>query len=708
MNSQITSSNSQSWRLDSSVVGRLREVVRRLRRYVFIEGVAWIVVTLVALALIQFAIDYWTRGLQWSMRAALLGLTLACGAWVAALRVWRPLRLKIGLADAAKLVERRFPELSSVLVSAVRFDQDEVGLPISNSPSLIASVVDRARIATASIDFLVVVNPSRARRSAAVLMGVVAMATCATIVSPEMVGMWFSRNVLLHNIEWPKRTRLVVELTDGELIGARGDDLVVQALAEGIQPREVGIRYETLSGQTGRESMVSIGNIGSYRYRHTFQRPKESFRFQLFGGDDRTKWYEARLIDRPRVVQSSMEIVPPAYSGLNPVTFGEDRRSAQVLPGTTVTFRALMNKPVSKVSFVSNEEEVGEISQEGDYYVANVTLMKSATYQFLLVDEVGFENRRPVQFALRVMKDDAPLVRLRLPGVGDMVTPQAILPMELEFSDTYGLATANLLYQEGEESEKPIPFDGFELRATHLETSLSWPVSTVELEAGDRVSLMARASDFDDVSGPNLAESTQVVIRVVSKDEFLAEISRREQEYRMDFERLVDNQERLRGELLTAMRKHREKPDLEWLGSTLTPLERRQRSIISSINVIRQQFERVLAELRVNQLDTDEERERLQIRIIDPLTEIARRDLADAADTIRQWSRDGTAETASAVDQKQYEALARMRAVLSVMIQWEGYHELVTMLRDIVRLQSELSTETKDALEKEVGDIFED
>ena len=34
-----------------------------------------------------------------------------------------------------------------------------------------------------------------------------------------------------------------------------------------------------------------------------------------------------------------------------------------------------------------------------------------------------------------------------MPGVGEMITPEAIVPVELEYADTYGLAAAELFYQ---------------------------------------------------------------------------------------------------------------------------------------------------------------------------------------------------------------------------------------------------------------------
>ena len=171
--------------LDASVTERLRAAARRLRRYVLIEGLAWVLGFLVTAVLLQFALDYGTRGLRWSIRAALLALITA---GVSAL-VWRyvmaPLRVRFGLAEMANLMERRYPQLSSILISAVRFSQGETGPAEMNSPSLAASVVARAGREASSIDFDAVLNPRRARRSAIVLAGLFGVCLLASFAAPE-------------------------------------------------------------------------------------------------------------------------------------------------------------------------------------------------------------------------------------------------------------------------------------------------------------------------------------------------------------------------------------------------------------------------------------------------------------------------------------------------------------------------------------------
>ena len=176
----------------------------------------------------------------------------------------------------------------------------------------------------------------------------------------------------------------------------------------------------------------------------------------------------------------------------------------------------------------------------------------------------------------------------------------------------------------------------------------------------------------------------------------------------MDFERVVDGQEQLRGRLLTVRARYSARGAADELSAALAPLERRQRNLARSVNVVRQQFERILTELSINRLDPATVRERLADGIIGPLARLGKRELVTAADRLRQWAREPSPDKAPMIDPQQAAILTEMRAVLARMIQWGRYHEVLDMLRDIIRLQDELNVETKDVLLEEADEFFDE
>lgn len=657
------------------------------------------------------------------MRAALLAILLVGTALVGWRRLLAPARVPVTTTDVANLVERRYPGLGSQLISAVRFAAGEAGGPATNSPELIAATVGDAGARLQSVRMSDVVDARRATRSAMVIVGVLAAGTAFATLAPNVATLYLSRNLFLQDVAWPRRTTLLVDIEGDELVAARGDDIVIEATAQGVQPRIVDFLFRTASGERGRETMVTVGSAGSFRYRYTFKNAREEFTFYLQGGDDETREFSVRLVERPKVETAQLSVVPPAYTRLEPYSLAPTERVVAVLPGSRVRAEITTNKPVQSAALMAGRDEIaqaattGAIEASGDdgpalasAFAVEFEPAETRTYQFALKDRHELENRQPVRFSVRVERDEAPTVRLRIEGAGEMITAGAILPIDVEFADTYGLARADLRYllQRDEDREGEIALTGFEPYQHNFATSVNWPVAAVAGAPGDRITLSAGASDFDNISGPNFASAPEISFRIVTVDEFLAELGRREQEYRADFERLISLQERLRGDVLSVLGRFNEASlDVE-LGAALAPLERRQRNIAGSVNVIRQQFDQILTELRINRLATEEEEQRIGRSIVQPLSELARRDLVDAADSLRRWAREASQESASNVDPLQAAALSRMRNVLSNMLQWEGYQEVVSMLRDIMRLQQELQDEVRDDLERQAGDLFDE
>ncbi len=687
------------------VLSRLRRLGLRLRSYLLIRGLAALMVGALLAAAIQLGLDYWLR-LRWDMRAAMLGVIVLGLLWAFWRRVWLPLRFRFGPREMAALVERRYPRLRSLLVSSVQFATGESGPAESNSPELMRLVVEQASRQTADVPFVSVLDHRRVRTALAAIIVVMAASVGALAVMPEVIGMWFDRNVLLSDAEWPKRTRLVVHLDNGVLAGARGDDLEVRATAEREVPRHVEIVFVKESGKEGRESMVRVGERD---FRYTFTRVQEEFRFKLEGGDDETDWFDAELADRPSVEQATIHVTPPGYAGVEPYTLPAAQRAVEVLRGGTIQFDVTLNKAVVRAELAAGQETVQPAEGEGARWSTVIKPDETRTYHFVLVDALNLANKRPTRFSVRVLKDDAPRVRLRVLGVSDAVTPQALLPIEMTFSDTYGLSAAEMVYTVAREGYEPelVELSDFKPGMTQFETKLHWPVSPLGLVPGDRLTLYAVGRDFDDVSGPNEGRSSTATYRVVSTDELLAELARREQEFRQEFERAIEQEEDLRNQLLSLIRRMDEPEVQKDLSTPVATFERRQRQIIGQVNLVRQQFEQILSELEVNGLDTASVQTRLREGVAEPLTELTRRTLPETTDLLRAFGRYGTAESATEADDAVASALADMRRVLASMLKWEGFQEAVTMLREILRLQGELNEETRDEIERRAAELLE-
>ncbi len=690
---------------DQNVLKPLVATGRRLRVYVLATGCA-AVMSFVAFAVaFQLLVDYTLR-LPRDMRAVLLGLIAVAIILFARRRLWLPWQFRYGPLELAKLIEHQHPELKSSLVTSVEFVTTGSGHPGSNSPDLVTSVVRDVVGNVHAETFKTVLNHGKARYALVAILVVLGVSVSAFAASPEFMGLWFERNILLRDAQWPRKTILVAELDDGVLTGARGDDLELRAIAQGVVPREVEVIFEFESGKTGRENMVAVGERG---FRHTFVRVQEPFRFRLVGGDDETIWYQAQLSERPRIERIDITVTPPGYTGIDPFTLPEGQRSVEALLGSIVKVDATLNKSADTVALFAGQEQIAECEGVGSSWSTTFSPEQTRTYQFDIADEAGLRNKRPVRFSIRIAKDAAPRARLKVAGASDMITKKARLPLEVSVSDEFGLADVQLIHRiigpDGTTGSAPLR--DFNSGMTRFDVKTIRDVALYSVVPGDQLTLLIRATDHDDVNGPNEGQSTELTFRVVTPEELQAELARREHEYRQEFERAIEQQEDLRNDLLTLIRQIDDPDVVTDLANRVVPLERRQRQITGQVNLVRQQFEQIMAEFEINGLDSAAVRERLGEGVVDILTEIGKRDLVDAASLLRDIGRMEDAETAAQVaDRRQSAVLTKMRRVLNNMLKWEGFHEAVTMLREVLRLQEELNRETVDELERQASDIL--
>ena len=697
------------------VVRRLNALGRRLRWYVLLDGMAVLSAALLLVVLITLAVDYVAR-LDRGMRAtqlASLVLVLLGLAWH-----WlvRPLRVRASREQLSLLVERRFPQLSSVLVSAVEFARapGHTAPPASaeHSTSMRDAVIRSASRQAADLRFDAVLGHRRVRRRAAVTAGCFCAMLLLALIARDTMGLWLRRNVLLADVAWPQRNHLTVEnLTDGKLISPRDEDVTVSAVVDrGYEPpRQAFVEFQNAAGAGGREQMPAMSQP-EVRFTHTFERLAQSLRCRMVGGDAVTDWFEIQVVDRPQIRNAVIEVVPPAYTRLQPYELRAGQTMAEVLMGSEVRFRIEANKPLARATLLREEgnqvASLGEAAlSDGLHATHSVRPTATSTYRFLLVDPLGLtsdsERIIPVRFNLRLVADKPPSVKMRIKDVGDMITDQAVLPVEGSFDDAYGLAGAAIageIVREGAATQPFVePIAGFEPGTRSFARTVDWAAARHRVAEGDRLTLACQASDFDDVSGPNLGKSTAIFLRVVGSEELLADLSRREQEHRRDFERLLRQQEDLYAGMLATSRPESEDPR-----EFYPRLARRQRDFAGRLNLLRLQFDQVLAKLRINQLATPAVEARLGQGVIAPMDELYRVGMPRAAVILEQLPPDATGPAMKEARQAQEQVLTEMNRILASLLKWEGYQEAVTLLRDVLKMQKTLSEETENKLEEQI------
>jgi hypothetical protein len=205
----ITQVKPRPSRLEPALESLLARLRRRIRAYVWADGLAVVVALVAGGFWVSLALD-WVFEPPRSLRIA--ALAAGAAALVYVIVRFLLLRLWVRLADRnmALLVERRFGQFRDSLMTAVELSQRPDHAAGFNVDMLAHTHRD-ALARAAQVDLREIFNAGPLARHLSLAIGlVVAMLVFALAVS-NAFGVWARRSLQLSDELWPRQTRLTVE-----------------------------------------------------------------------------------------------------------------------------------------------------------------------------------------------------------------------------------------------------------------------------------------------------------------------------------------------------------------------------------------------------------------------------------------------------------------------------------------------------------------
>lgn len=205
-------------------------------------------------------------------------------------------------------------------------------------------------------------------------------------------------------------------------------------------------------------------------------------------------------LTRVGIFDLSVEVAPPAYTGLAGRVVSEDFDGLQVVRGTRLTIRARRTESAEAVVQVGAAPPV-EVAADGANVRHAFTAMQDVSWQ--LTARLGERQAAVGPYRVRVTADRPPRVRIEEPGRDLRLDRLEPLRLVVTAEDDFGLAEVSLLYRRrGESTWRALPLGGGgrEVSAAH-----QWDLAPMGLRAGEAVQYRARAVDNDAVSGAKAA-----------------------------------------------------------------------------------------------------------------------------------------------------------------------------------------------------------
>ena len=728
--------------IPKSIFDRLGNLRRKLTGWMLVQGLSrWFLILLAILA-VDMVLDRFFK-MDFSQRLIMLLVMAVAAALFFFWRVFKPLQNRP--TDDALLyqIEQKNKSLDEGLISSVQLarekDFESVGVSEQLAEATIKEGVRRAE----SVDFTEVLNQDQYKSNLVLMIAsLVAFGLLGIgVAKTDFLRTWFNRNVMLLDDQWPQGTYLVIDgVKDGTLTIPRGADhrqFVIASDESTNANVAVSLEIDNTGGRTF-QTMKQTGKEDGRQHSFVFHNVSSTFRFRASGGDDVTEWVDVELVEPPAITNLELNANLPAYAQTDPLPL-VGGGPHPVLQGSQLTINADANKKLSAAILRSGETEFPlTVAADGESFSGSVgdsnQPLMGGQYEFVLTDAGGLNNSRRTKFTITIRDDGPPKVRANLMGSSGLIAPRAMLPVDFEAVDQYGLIQLQFNANWKDAEAEQATARNFEIaNLADRKDPSPWKqaaqvsvldVMPLDLKPGTSFRLAVAATD-NHPEPPGVGYSQEFLLRVVTEDELRADLLRREEEQRKAFEQAYERQLELTGELemvaVAGVADGQTEDQYHAMrDQELISLVRDQKGIGTSIDRVASRFEEFLVEIKNNRLEEAENaiapgrpsiEERYIGKIIDPIRKLDQELISIATrylDKCRRNERDqGALQTA--VDETllvQREILTEMKKILVAMNDSKSFQDFLNALLEIKSMEGAIKTEVEKKMQPK--NIFDD
>jgi len=434
--------------INPALLDQLRPAMRRERwRLLFsFLAITWIALAIAGLLVYalnrsaQSALDPWLPS-AWIWIAAIGGIGTIAAIAFAVFAMPSP-------ETMAQRVEEGFPELDSVLLTAIEQTPDTVeGLSFFQHDVIQKAVHHSFQEKWASV----VPGWKLFSSTFGAIMGLVGLcAACFMLMilpAPE-----FDRSIhLFDDIEEPLKLDLSIHVQPGNTEIERGTNLLVLAEFAVDSPPEAELRY---TKESGEDRVVTMNkSLDDPVFASRIMQVDEPLTYRVEFVDQSSEEFSVSVFDFPRLVRTDVVLTYPKYTNLAQKTLQDTRRFSAVI-GTNARLLFHLNKEVTSAVLRPETEdaEAMELSRNGVnplLWETSMVVEQSGKFRLHLIDEQQRENKSPPRLNVKAIENQPPELKLLEPARDIAVSALEEVSMSASVWDDFGVARTGLAWSIG-------------------------------------------------------------------------------------------------------------------------------------------------------------------------------------------------------------------------------------------------------------------
>ena len=560
---------------ENGIEQRLRQAYREERRWYNIRGASRLTLWLIALLAVAFLID-WGLFAKTQM-SGITGLTLLLVnvgilIWVYH-REWGQYLKSYDPLTTALEVEKRHPELSSLLVSYMQLKDEPDAHEGNVSQDLIKAMRDQAIEFSRPIDFKDIVDLGQLRKIGAVAVVLFLIFSIAGIFNREHTGVLFQR-LLGKDAEYPTNT-VITGTSENLTIRVGGEPVITATVAEDGDIPENGrlfLKDKNSSEAAWKEVPMKRSEDPTNKFSFKLKPVDRDTLFYVKIGDDRSEQYTINVITSPRIENVDIALQYPEYMNRDAGTY--DDLNLEVPENTTVKWTVRCNTPVSSWEVLvpsdwgeqtaenkpdeSDPETdkdapkfrsiLADLDEAGTTATFEIPVAKALKYSFRWTEKANGFQYEDVQYGVKVTTDGLPDVDLIEPREVGYATVGKVVKMEAKGTDDIGLDKAWLVYSLNGADETKVEIFNFE-GDTNKTFNYSWKLTDdlKELKPDDRVSFQIEVADRHPDREIHLRRTAPRQLTIVTPEAYL-------EWYRTEYGSQIEELKRSRNQELAAQK----------------------------------------------------------------------------------------------------------------------------------------------------------
>ena len=703
---------------------RLSRLGARVRALIALDaGVRGLLVVLSLLA-ISLLLDYWLE-LSRPMRLFYWLLTLAAGAHFIYHYGIKPLGRKlspIALAQAVDVAQANAgndqlaPRVATVLQLPEHAGDDSV-----LSGQMIRDAVVRSYESLKGRDFMGVINRGHVMQCMGLLFvallvpGVVGGVMQAA--GENVLSTWASRWLALSETPYPRNTIIKVDrLTDdGRLIIPIGEKVTLYSTITTKDGKDIQEARIVIRPEDGPTQTLPLTRFDDSDFRLDLSPMTSSASATLHAGDQ-TLAFEIDAAARPRLTGLTLTHTHPAEPDKpRTIDFAGAAGEVSLLPLNEVELLLTANVPIASVRHLldSDEDQDAPAPPPIDRVGPNTFKIKWTHEQrqrlrIELVSEDAGLVSHAIPISVGLKNDRKPSVRLRSSGVNQRITPSAMIPLDLEARDDFGLRNMGIKLiraRTGEDAQEKtfdpnLLYEDEAAAQREANEKLNLEVDEYGVRPTDVIRLSGIATDARYV-GAQQGESTVLTFRVVTHKELFREIITRQQQARAAFRQAIEDSKDIKLAL-----------DQAKTGKEANAQSRRFRAVQRAVWKVGRELERSAEEMRLNRLGGDKEDgnqayESMKATILKPLEKLHDQTMSAQRDAIER-SGNANADELAQLRQSQQGVIDDMKKLLADMNRWDELLDAINQLSEVIDQQEQLKDKLDELTEEQFDDQFDD